>query len=593
MITNDKFLDLIKKPKNAKSIGFMREHEAAIGAFSTGEGFDRILKTYANRYVAGMQETVKSLFKAHTKKILAPYTGTVHSHFLKIYDSAESRNVDFNFNNNDLYADFAEFIRTAYLGDIGALRFSKEYLTTDILYNPNTRYYADFELDNEDKESIGYSSPVIKRVDVNLLHDINEENGRTDYMIFFECDKSGKPESYFLIDDERLAKASKTSSGWVVSAETLHGYKYTPVCSASSAKFFTKDKEEIKKSVISDSIDDLKAWLFIKNQDKVFFSRNQTPTEYTISSKCKGTYDNNIHYTCEDGYYFVTDKEGVYNSEGDYEAPTRERRVCHSCSAKSKESYKLGKVINVAYEDVTRDSDKIKNIKDGFGFITTDPAMLKESRERIDKDLADIETTIIGRASNSGMIKEAINEKQVKLSGESKEQTLTAFAEQVEVNEMFLFDLLGRGRYGDEYEYTQVYLGRRWFFSEQSLSSELKELREAKVSSVLIKRKEEELIQASYSYDIDFQTIVKLTNALIPFQGIELPELIVNSEVYIAQSDETSFQFRVHIDKLIAYLENEFKNNINLQLMPFEEQTKEVYTLFISYLKLNSTDNGQ
>ena len=100
-----------------------------------------------------------------------------------------------------------------------------------------------------------------------------------------------------------------------------------------------------------------------------------------------------------------------------------------------------------------------------------------------------------------------------------------------------------------------------------------------------MKRKEDELIQSSYSYDNDFKAIIKLTNAIIPFQTVGIPELITNSDAYIAASSEIEFNFRLNIEKLISYLEREFKNDISLQLMPFEEQTKVIYTKFLMYLK--------
>ena len=583
MISNEQFIELINKPENGAAIKFMQRHEALIAAFSTGEGFDELLSSYADRYVSELRPTIKTLFKAHTKKLLAPYTGSVHSHFLKIYDSFEKRSVEINFANQDLHNDFFEFLRNAYLGDIGALKFSKEYLTTDILYNPNTRYYVDFR-DSEGTSKIGLSEPVIKRIDCGFIHDVKEENGATRYIIFFENRKDvGGVKEYFLIDDTRLIKAVKKASRWVVDkdSEVLHEYGYTPVCAASNARRFIKGREEIKKSVISDSTDDIEAWLLTKNQDKVFFWRNQTPREYSVSSQCKGTIENGVHYECNDG--FIDFPKKLIDDYGESYTGS-ESRPCVGCDRRNKEKNKFGGNVSVAYEDLTRNSDKIQKIKEGFGFISTDPVMLDASKKRIEDDLAAIEVSIIGRASNGNVIKEAINEKQVKQNGESKEQTLTSFSEQVEAKEMFLFDLLGKGRYKDAYSYTSVYLGRRWVFSNQDISSELRQLKESNASIVLIKRKEEELIRSSYSYDKDFQTIIQLANALIPFQGVEISTLITNSERYIARSDEVSFQFRIHVDKLLAYLEAEFKSNINLQLMPFEKQVEAVYKLFISYL---------
>lgn len=585
MISNEQFIKLIKSPKNANEIAIMRKLEAEIAAFSTGEGFDVILDYYARLYVPEMRSTILELFKPHSKKLLAPYTGTVHAHFSKVFDSYEKRSIDFNFSKKDLYNDFFEYTQSCYLGDIGALQFSKEFLTKDILYSPNTRYYVDFKTDIDNE--IGFSKPVIKRITSPFIHDIEETEGVTNYIIFSEFTDSNSIKEYYLIDGNRFVKAIKAGNDWVVdkSSEVIHEYGYTPVCAASNATLFIKGRQEVKKSVISDSINDLNDWTLAKNQDKVFFWRNQTPREYMVSSKCKGTYDNGTHYDCNDGYYYRVNSDYDINNNdlGDVEATTK--LACPSCARKKQEQNKFGNVVDVHYEDLIRNSDKISSIKDGFGFISTDVKMLDFSKGKVEQGLAEIETTIIGRASNANIFSKAVNEKQVRLSGESKEQTLTSFAEQIEAKEMFLFDLLGKGRYGDKYSNTNVFLGRRWVFSENSLVEDIKLLRESGASATLLKRKEDELIQSSYSYDNDFKAIIKLTNAIIPFQTVGIPELITNSDAYIAASSEIEFNFRLNIEKLITYLEREFKNDISLQLMPFEEQTKVIYTKFLMYLK--------
>lgn len=591
-ISKEQFVEIIKAPVS-KSVLEMREHESQIAVFSTGQGKEYLFREYKRLFDVGLHPTIDNEFKIHTKKLLAPNTGSVHSHYKKIYDSLEGRNNDYNFTDSNNYVDFINYLRKAFLNGIDNISFSKEYLSTDILYNPNTRYYIDFENNNNlETPSLNFelSKPIVKRVTCDFIHCVKENDSETEYLIFFEKDKETKQiNKYFLIDNEKYATAEKLSGGSYSVTEIPHNFKKCPVTAASSSKMYTKEYFEVKKSVISDSLDDLRDWNLIKNQAKIYFYRNQTPMHYEIGdgSLCNEASDNGG--TCDNGY--IMKYNASYDSELRESYTNQEyiRVRCPACEKQKRQKMLFGKNIKIDQRLFFQNSKEVKNIKDLFGFVTTDVEMLRFSEEKLASDLESIETAIIGRANTT--TKEAINEKQVKQNGESKEQTLSSFAENVEQKEMFLYDCLGYGRFENSYLYSDVFLGRQYVFEEKQLVEEVRALRESNASLMLIKQKESEIIKSRYGYDKDLVNLVEVTNAVIPFQDISTNELIANK----ANLDSQDYYFRLYADKLIAYLKNEVKNDSNFMLLTFEQQVEYTTQKFLNYLqtKINTNQNGE
>lgn len=586
-ISKQQFVELIKAPIS-KSVSLMREHESEIAVFSTGQGQQNLFDSYKRLYDSGLHSTIDSEFAIHTKKLLAPNTGSVHSHYKKIYNSLEGRNNDYNFTDSNNYVDFINYLRNAFLSGIDNISFSKEYLSSDILYNPNTRYYIDFESNStEQVPSLNFelSKPTVKRVTCDFIHCVKESDSETEYIIFFEKDEKTKQiNKYFLIDNEKYATAEKLSSGYNVT-EYPHNFKKAPVTSASNSKMFTKEHFEVKKSVISDSLCDLRDWNLIKNQAKIYFYRNQTPMHYELGDGelCNETGDDNN--TCDNGYVFRTNTN--YDSELRESNTNQEyiRTRCAACERQKRQKMLFGKNIKINQRLFFNNVKEVTSVKELFGFITTDVEMLRFSEEKLASDLESIETAIIGRANVS--TKEAINEKQVKQNGESKEQTLTSFAENVEQKEMFLYDCLGFGRFENSYLYSDVFLGRQYVFDAKQLVEEIKDLRDSNVSIMLIKQKESSLIKSQYGYDKDLTTLVEITNAVIPFQDLSIKDLI-DSKDALNQQD---YYFRLYADKLIAYLKNDVKNDASFMLLTFEQQVAFVTKQFNLFIKQNIKEN--
>jgi len=589
-ISKQQFVELIKTPVS-KSVLEMREHESKIAIFSTGKGQQNLFNEYKRRYDTGLHQTIDEEFEIHTKKLLAPNTGSVHSHYKKIYNSLEGRNNDYNFTDSNNYVDFINYLRNAFLSRLDNISFSKEYLSSDILYNPNTRYYIDFN-SNTDNEtpSLNFelSKPIVKRVTCDFIHCVKENDSETEYIIFFEKDEKTKQiNKYFLIDNEKYATAEKLSGGNYNVTEYPHNFKKTPVTAASNSKMYTKEHFEVKKSVISDSLCDLRSWNLIKNQAKIYFYRNQTPMHYEIGdgSLCNETSDDGS--TCDNG--FVMKANPNYDSELRESSTNQEyiRTRCAACERQKRQKMLFEKNIKIDQRLFFQNSKEVRNIKDLFGFVTTDVEMLRFSEEKLANDLESIETAIIGRAN--GTTKEAINEKQVKQNGESKEQTLSSFAENVEQKEMFLYDCLGFGRFENSYLYSDVFLGRQYVFNEKQLVEEIKDLRDSNASIMLIKQKESSLIKSQYGYDKDLTTLVEITNAVIPFQDLSIKDLIANKGALNHQD----YYFRLYADKLIAYLKNDIKNDASFMLLTFEQQVSFVTKQFNLFIKQNIEENGK
>jgi hypothetical protein len=588
-ISKEQFVKLIKDPVS-KSVVEMREHERTIAIYSTGQGQSNLFAEYKTLYEQGLHSTIDKEFAIHTKKLLAPNTGSVHSHYKKIYNSLEGRNNDYNFTDSNNYVDFINYLRNAFLSGIDNVSFSKEYLSSDILYNPNTRYYIDFNNDNEQTPSLNFelSNPIVKRVTCDFIHCVKENDSETEYIVFFEKDEKTKDiKKYFLIDNEKYATAEKLSSGNYNVTEYPHNFKKTPVTAASNSKMYTKERFEVKKSVISDSICDLRNWNLIKNQAKIYFYRNQTPMHYEIGdgSLCNETGDDGN--TCSNGFVMRINKD--YDSELRESSTNQEyiRTRCPACERQKRQKMLFGRNIKIDQRLFFQNSKEVSNIKDLFGFVTTDVEMLRFSEEKLANDLESIETAIIGRANVT--TKEAINEKLVKQNGESKEQTLTSFAENVEQKEMFLYDCLGFGRFENSYLYSDVFLGRQYVFDEKQLVEEVKALRESNASLMLIKQKESEIIKSRYGYDKDLVNLVAITNAVIPFQDMNLATLLANKPIL----NEQDFYFRLYADKLITYLKNELKNDSSFMLLTFEQQVEFTTEKFKNYITQNIQNNGE
>ena len=503
MRSNEEVIKLIKSPKNRNLLLDAMKDEEMISAFATGECQDSLMKHYKSLFDINMADAIDNYFEVHTKPLLSPITGSVYTHFNKVTETSDGQRYEPSFgDDNELFS----FLDTTHSWDF----FEDDYISL-ALYRPNTRMILEMPSD----ASIG-DKPYIAIAPVSSIHDIEEDEDGTDYLIIKD------ENTFYYYDEYRYAKFEKqVNTGNVVFIdESFHDFKATPVRAISSMSKYTSGCV-VKKSVVVDSLPDLYAWNLMKNMAKMYRWQNGLPLHFGLSKACKERHETGV--MCDNGYFRIL----VSNGEKD----KYQMRRCPECAKRAKSKMRFGKQVEMDYQDLVRAPEIANTLKNAFGYVPSDVKLLEFNEDDLQKWMRQIESNIIGKPFNFSQSRDAKNLYQVEVETDNQRQTLAVFANELERAFEWHDSILAYSQY-PSFQSLSVFLGRGFFVSDEKREIDaLKELTSTTGDTFLILDKLKDYASATFQYSEDSKYLHSLFLACIPF--IDVP-----TEIFVKDIDK-------------------------------------------------------
>lgn len=556
VLSDNDIRELIKNPKNKSLLNQGIEHENRINALCNGTNSDFILSEYAAMHVEGIKGVIMSKFNMHGQSWLSLGTGTVFTHYQKIFDTADGEEKHYHFSDTNEMIDFFEYLDTVYgnfcNGQNGQKDFYRNLVLSDILYNPNTKYVVDF------KENQDANSPIILRIPLKKIHDYEEINGRVVYLItkHFYNEKNVEVEQnkakyiiYRIYTETDYRVYKQEYSSLTLISESEHKFSYCPVWSASNYNF-SASNYILKKSPISDSIADIYNWTLIKNISKYYNWQKGSPPSTGIIASCKYANVEHENYgsMCTNGFFYVDKNEIDSNGKKRFTIHT-----CPDCEKKKKEKFQLGKQTDIFYEDIFHKNgakpELLKVVRDSLGHIETNTKYLEVITSWLANEESRIKGHIIGEGFNQAQSKEAFNKDYINVSTDDKQNNLGSFAAAMEILQSALEIAIAEGRY---FSFQGLYInyGREYFLKDSSeIQKEILDLCEKGGDVFLLLQKMNTHQKSKRKGDIVMQTLGEITLAVIPYTDMPIAKVIEQKDKLVTNK-LTELQYLIRVNSI-------------------------------------------
>jgi len=554
VLSNDDIIALIKKPLATSALDAAKELQNRHKLHISGEGFRDILDNTVKGLESGRySEIKKSQATCTTPRIFAQITNQYGKSFRA---QGFSRVHNFSKNGEDNNKDFRD-----YLKDIGG-GLSMTELMQSVWFKA---MFEDFngifmvELPEEESQE---AKPFIKFFPTEFIHDIQVNGKRIEYVIFARKIRVKKGENYEnvteyrVIDDARDVKIIKGSggdiafatvendNGDVVTDEIANPWGYVPGIQTSILRG-SIDSNEYKVSPIWETMADADSYLSVSNAHVVSVKLHQYPIFYSLPSVCT---------TCN-GEERVVTRDKVTGIE--------ESHTCDSCNgAGLAPMHQKGDVSEGILLPEPEDGVSFK-AEAPCGYVTPDIESLKDQRDEmmfIEKNIEKGALGTEGVLSNKTK-RETATGKEIDFQPLMDE--LNTFSTAAEEVERFLTEAIGRIRYKDDYEGSNIHYGRRYFVrGVVSLEEEYLVSKEKGLASSLLKSILEEIIFTRFENNPEDQLrhmmLINITPQ--PTLSVELEKDYLTLEKMHARGiiTQEAWYVKLNFNDLIERFEIEF-----------------------------------
>jgi hypothetical protein len=554
---------LIKKPNNGTLLREAVQEEKVLKALSTGEYADMLIDDFASLLVEERREKFRSTFGFHT----APILDKVNTHYKRLFD-AQGRFIESKFSKPEQKQDFLAYLDKCFLADNGKLNgvdaehFFREVGLNSILYEPNTVVYLDLPTSIDTKLE-QRTTPTVQFVSVSKIYDIVATAKGIEYLIIYNEKRvpgsRRKNKQYFVIDDQKYMLFEKEEGGLNLVSEANHNFESCPAMHIATQNRY-KSNYSIKQSPIWQSIDDLKAWLLLKNFAKVYAWESGVPAKFEPQRICTENHSSGVG--CTNGVFIL--------SEG-------RTTPCHTCARKSREKIAWGKNIEIPMDFLSKNGADLFFKTFQYADFSTD--VMKFHEEDLSKKRGQIEEDLIGEKASQ--VKNARNETDVKSDTEDMKRILSDASETIESKWTWISERIAKARDYDSFISYTVFLGRGYLLQNKTQhQQEYNTLVQSGADDFVLNKKLEELIQSDYGYDTKFLELFEMLSAIIPFRHLPLEKVYQQQSVLsLNEHTKRDFYLRIYASNWIQ----EFLVLNDVQVWGKETSTQEKFDALRSY----------
>lgn len=336
---------------------------------------------------------------------------------------------------------------------------------------------------------------------------------------------------------------------WTESLNKPHGLDYCPIC-----KFYPKLISEKNpwnsKSPITPALGDLDRWLFWDISIEHFQLYGAFPIYWGYKKSCDYVNPENGG-TC--------DSNGVVTHFEVEEGTTQQKAVTAACpKCKNKQMVGAGTFIEVAPPQMKDDAD----LRDPIGKLDVQVEALEFLYKRHKQDESKIIYNCTGKASESLLTTEAVNETQAKSAFETRQIIISTIARQLEKSMWFTISTLAKLKYGDLFKSCTVDLGNNFFLkSVEELNKDYSDASLAGRPQFELAQKRDFIFVTENQGNPEMIMKYQILKALEPYQGQKMMDL---KTLGVDVMDSSNYIIKLNFNDFIDRFERE-----NMGLLEF------------------------
>jgi hypothetical protein len=422
--------------------------------------------------------------------------------------------------------------------------------------------------------------PYICLYSTNQTHDVHIVGIRVEYIILkWEIVIANeKKEAYRVIDDAKDVIYYKEGAGIVQAMRTNEDgeivpdvyetkFRQVPFVQVSNYQYSPSDSM-LKNSTISKVIGDLDDLLGVATDHTICIKLHQRPIFYSLPTMCT---------TCNGSGEVMVKGEHGKDTTG----------TCGTCNGQ--------KMISPLKTDVAQGYaiPYIESNDGGFpgaqapcGYVTPDNESLREQRVELESIRRTVERGALG---SDGLLTldEAPRQEtatRAELNLQPLMDTLEPFSQNASVVRQFLTDRVGEVVYGEQFERSYIYYGRKYFLrSENQILAELEMAKKAGASKSFIKELMSEL------YWIQFEGNPQARDRSILLLDLEpFPEVGSSEELALLQpfADPVMLIVKANFNDFIERFEEENGSIVGYNMeAEYRDKIKEIKSILYTYGK--------
>lgn len=410
--------------------------------------------------------------------------------------------------------------------------------------------------------------PYFYWLDINSVLDFETTEGVIDWIAF---EQEGDRLAVF--DDQyfRIFDYTDKDLGAVIS-EATHTLGYCP------ATFFwgvplTNRIPELKKSPITSFLSALDWLLFFATSKQHADLYLPYPIYWGFEQDCDYSTEGSRGHveTCSGGYLKDVNDQYILSADG------RGLTKCPKCSQSRLAG--AGSYIEVPPPGEWNNN---ANLRDPVGIITIDRNSLDYNVEEVDR----IEKRIYANVTGYGgepINDQAINEKQVIASFESRAAVLKHLKKNFERAQEWITETICQLRYGESFVSASISYGTEFYlFSAEELLEMYTEARKAALSDSILDYLEDQYNETRFRNNPDELQRTRIVKNLDPFRHLtkgEVTNLFSNSQI-----NYQDFMLKVNFSTLLARFERENTNIIEFgSLVSFDKKVEAIKQILLNY----------
>lgn len=534
-------------------------------------------ETYLDEYVAGSAVTLflnwvktliprdkynifLSLFQYPTSNI--ELTEKIFKELERIFDS---RNSVFSYQfNNIKWKDDWEYYRQEIL--------KEPTIWKETGWNKmKTAINSLLVIDLPEEQTDSLPSPYFYWLDIENVIDFETcHKGKIEWIIF----KQGKDE-YVVIDEVNWIKFKYDNVNITDYIEIPHGLGYCPATFFWNDDINSKDKD-IKKSPLSTQLSNLDWLLFFSISNKHLNLYAPYPIIVTTESECDYFRDifneetgETFHEECNKGY--LKDINGNYIITNGGVTP------CPICSAHSLAG--VGSVITkpVPEGDVKELSKPIE--------IVTIPRESLDYNNETEESLKDKIYSAVTGIGGSVLESQAVNEKQVSSTFETKTNILISLKTNFEKAQKFVDDTICRLRYGDSFISSNINYGTSFYvFTITDLQNQYKEAKANGADNARLDTIYEQIIELENKNNPTQLQRMLILKQLEPYRHYSIEELKELEDKIPNTVDKELLNIKLNFSSYVDRFERENTNIMEFgTTIPFNKKIDIILNQFKQY----------
>ena len=414
---------------------------------------------------------------------------------------------------------------------------------------PNSVVVVDMPEDSDD--AYWYWLDISTVVDYKL-----QEDGATfEYLIFEQPD-----DRLAVFDSEAMQVYDYTDKklGDQISVAT-HELGYCP------ARFFMTDainyrQEGVKQNPITKQLGDLDWYLFFAISERHLDLYGAYPIYWGFAQDCDYSYQDSREgfVTCDNG--FLRREDGTYVMEGvGSRGHGHSLKRCPACAERRLNG--AGSFVEVTPPGLENDK---ADLRDPVGIVSVDRDSLEYVREKRKQYAMEIYQAVTGFGGEVSK-NQAINEKQVIASFESRTQVLRNLKRQFEAVQQWVDETICRMRYGQAFISAHINYGTEFYLHEPSELLEMyQQAKQAGVDDKVLDMLHSEYYAVKYRNNPNELKRVEIMSDLDPFRHLDKTQ--VQGMYQAGQIEYEDYMLKMNFSTLIARFERE-----NTSLLQFAE----------------------